>query len=367
MHPKFKFILLVVLYLTSFSTFTEARYLATGGCMAGYTTNPVTGNCEGPVIYDTVCDADGYCWTENPHCAAGSTLKTNVTAVSVTSIPVGGTASFYLVNPYNTGGFSYATVHDNNQLDGQLIDLNTTQVINGKTYNVFSFKLQASWLGLDRAPASGTLSRYFDMYIDNKNFSSISINILPVKRPLTNPTAPIIGTYQTSFTPDGIRHKAYTYFTSPPADFYFTFNVTANYNLCEQTVGGALTCPSGGSLSGAWCICTNQAIPAFTDSTITPGATKIRATHINELRTQINNKRDDALLTAFGWTDSTITPGTTKIRATHISELRTAIQQVYQACGQVLPVFTDPTITPGSTKIRATHINELRNATTLAP
>ena len=58
-----------------------------------------------------------------------------------------------------------------------------------------------------------------------------------------------------------------------------------------------------------------------------------------------------------------MTPGASVgVRAVHVTELRTALQQAYTAAGQVAPAFTDPSIVAASTLIRATHIQELRAA-----
>ena len=118
-------------------------------------------------------------------------------------------------------------------------------------------------------------------------------------------------------------------------------------------------------------VCSSPRYPAgwasFTDPTITVGSTKIRATHITDLRTDINLMRADAGLAACSWTDPTISASSTKIRKVHFDEMRTCISQVYTTCGYAAPTFTDASITAGSTKIRAVHLNELRTFTQNAP
>lgn len=360
-------IFLIVFIVVSFSKSAEARYLASGGCLPGYSISPTTGLCEGPAIYDTVCDSDGYCWEENPHCAVGASLVTNIKAdiqdlegpTSWGSYP---TDFFITTRGYPVEDSPYNTIDPNITVSGRLTDTGTVY-INYLGVKYYRFLLEI----LDKedpATTMGRLSRNLDVFIKNKNFNVLGIQFSKYSAVGSN----LLTTYNMVYLrPDGTKNPIFTDYIAPASSYKFKINVTANYlPYCEQN-STALSCPSGGHLSGAWCICTNQVIPTFTDPVLTPGSSKIRATHINELRTQINNKRDDALLTAFGWTDSTITPGVTKIRATHLSEMRNAINQVYQTCGQPLPVFTDPIITPGATKIRATHINELRNATTSAP
>jgi hypothetical protein len=69
----------------------------------------------------------------------------------------------------------------------------------------------------------------------------------------------------------------------------------------------------------------------------------------------------------FTWTDPTLTRGTTPIKAVHIRELRTALNQVYQALGRALPAYTDSTIVAGQTTAKAAHIQELRTAVSALP
>jgi bacillolysin len=88
----------------------------------------------------------------------------------------------------------------------------------------------------------------------------------------------------------------------------------------------------------------------------------ILASDITDLRTRIAAIRLARGMTVFTWTtDPTITAGSTRVKAAHINELRTALTQVYTHVGSTAPVFTDPTVT-SSTKIKALHIMELRAA-----
>lgn len=117
--------------------------------------------------------------------------------------------------------------------------------------------------------------------------------------------------------------------------------------------------------------CTSPRYPpgwqAWTDAAVTAGSTKIKAAHVNELRTNINLMRANAGLAACAWTDPAITAGTTKIRKIHFDELRTCISQVYTTCGSPAPIFTDAVIIAGSTTLNKTHIDQLRSATSNAP
>jgi hypothetical protein len=103
-------------------------------------------------------------------------------------------------------------------------------------------------------------------------------------------------------------------------------------------------------------------ISGFTDDPLTPALTVIKAVHVTELRSRIDQQRTRFGLSAFPWTDLTLSPGTTLVRAVHVAELRTALTQAYTAAGQTPPTFTDSTLTPGVTPVRAVHIAELRAA-----
>ena len=100
----------------------------------------------------------------------------------------------------------------------------------------------------------------------------------------------------------------------------------------------------------------------FSDSTLTPLASVIRALHVTELRTAIDTLRTRQGLAAFGWTDSAIVAGATVIKRSHLVEMRSAVAAVYTARGLSAPAWTDATITPGATTVRSVHVTELRAA-----
>ena len=58
---------------------------------------------------------------------------------------------------------------------------------------------------------------------------------------------------------------------------------------------------------------------------------------------------------------ATIAMGAASIKAVHITDLRTALDQAYTAAGRPLPTYTDPGLVPGTT-IKVAHIAELRAA-----
>jgi hypothetical protein len=100
----------------------------------------------------------------------------------------------------------------------------------------------------------------------------------------------------------------------------------------------------------------------FTDPTLTPLTSIVRAVHFTELRSAIDTLRARQGLTAFGWSDPSLATGATTIKQTHVAELRSAVSAVYAARGLSAPAWTDPTITPAATGVRAVHITELRAA-----
>jgi hypothetical protein len=67
-------------------------------------------------------------------------------------------------------------------------------------------------------------------------------------------------------------------------------------------------------------------------------------------------------LPPFAWTDQTVAPGVTVVKAVHLTELRAALTDVYTATGRVAPTWGVPTIVGRSTVITAAQIAELRAA-----
>ena len=106
-------------------------------------------------------------------------------------------------------------------------------------------------------------------------------------------------------------------------------------NYYVQSIGNSITacynstnpCGSAGTLTFTPTICSGPVSISWTDSIITANSTKIRKIHIDELRTQINNRRVDAGLANYSWTDPTITANSTKIRKIHVDELRNITSQ----------------------------------------
>jgi RHS repeat-associated protein len=110
---------------------------------------------------------------------------------------------------------------------------------------------------------------------------------------------------------------------------------------------------------------TPQGPAVFTDDPLVPGVTIIKAVHITELRTAVNQARSLASLPAASWAE-TISQGVTLIKAAHIVELRARLDEARLALGLSAASYTDPTLTVGVTSVRAVHIQELRQRVTEA-
>jgi hypothetical protein len=96
----------------------------------------------------------------------------------------------------------------------------------------------------------------------------------------------------------------------------------------------------------------------FTDGTLQPGVTPVKLAHLTELRNAANAVRGLGGLGAITWADAS----PQLIRSSHVDELRTAINQARTALVLTTATFTDPTLTVGTTLIRAAHFEELRTA-----
>ena len=66
-------------------------------------------------------------------------------------------------------------------------------------------------------------------------------------------------------------------------------------------------------------------------------------------------------LAPYAWSDPSLTAGATWIRAQHIVDLRAALAQAYVAAGLSPPTYTDPVIGSGTT-VKIAHIANIRSA-----
>lgn len=118
-----------------------------------------------------------------------------------------------------------------------------------------------------------------------------------------------------------------------------------------RALNGAVPSPfSGGNLATT---------VAFTDDPLVVGSTKVKGTHLLEIRSAIDAVRATALLAPASYTNP-ITAGTTKIAATHFFELRSPLTSALSALGLPVPSFSSGVSAPN--KVLALHLTELRNA-----
>jgi RHS repeat-associated protein len=103
--------------------------------------------------------------------------------------------------------------------------------------------------------------------------------------------------------------------------------------------------------------------PVFTDDPLVPGVTVIKAVHIIELRTAVNQARSRASLAPASWAES-VSPGVF-IKAAHIMELRTRLDEARAALGLSTASYTDPSLGMWTT-VKAAHVQELRQRVTEA-
>lgn len=99
----------------------------------------------------------------------------------------------------------------------------------------------------------------------------------------------------------------------------------------------------------------------FSDDPLTAG-TRIKAAHLTELRSYVDELRNRFSLAPYSWTSPAITAGSTTINAVHLTELRQALDQVYVAAGRTPPSYLS-VVTPGAL-ITTAALTELRAAIT---
>ncbi len=86
----------------------------------------------------------------------------------------------------------------------------------------------------------------------------------------------------------------------------------------------------------------------------------VKAVHLTELRERVDVLRGTAGLRPFGWTDPMIVRGVTPIRAVHLAELHTALNEVYREDGRSRPSRAGD-VREG-VPIAADHFNAIRRA-----
>jgi len=95
---------------------------------------------------------------------------------------------------------------------------------------------------------------------------------------------------------------------------------------------------------------------SFTDDTIQPGNTHVKAAHINELRQAVDAVRATASLGAVDWGGS-VTPNVSTVQAADIQSLRTNLDQARSALGLSACSYTNAA---AGVLIQKAHLDELR-------
>lgn len=138
-------------------------------------------------------------------------------------------------------------------------------------------------------------------------------------------------------------------------------NATVSGLACDTVYHAQAVGTNGNTVGGGDVTFVTSACPPFADSTLVPGGTSVRATHILELRSRIDRVRIQKGLGPYFWTDPDLTATVIVIKAAHINELRTALLEAYGVPpAPALPFFTD-VISSGGV-VKAIHILELRTA-----
>lgn len=98
----------------------------------------------------------------------------------------------------------------------------------------------------------------------------------------------------------------------------------------------------------------------FTDDPVVGGVTRIKAVHMEELRTAVNKLRASAGLAPATFSNPPPTAGSAILRV-HLTELRTALDAARLQAGLSPMTYSDLTITSNVTAVKAAHVNEVRN------
>ncbi len=87
----------------------------------------------------------------------------------------------------------------------------------------------------------------------------------------------------------------------------------------------------------------------------------IRASHVNELRQAVLAMRSAGGVPPLSWTDGpAVVSDVTQMKAVHVTELRSALNEARLSLGLAAGVFTDLNLIPGETLVKAVHITDLR-------
>ncbi|MFZ2493956.1 MAG: fibronectin type III domain-containing protein [Thermoanaerobaculia bacterium] len=142
--------------------------------------------------------------------------------------------------------------------------------------------------------------------------------------------------------------------TSVGASYHDTAATNTAYLYRVRATNGGTT-----SVDSAYDLATTV---VFTDSTVTPGTTAIKAVHFTELRTAVNAVRALAGQAAGSYTEPSLGAGTT-MKAAHVSEPRSLLDAARAALSLSTLSYTDATLSAATTAAKAAHVTEIRAGT----
>lgn len=167
---------------------------------------------------------------------------------------------------------------------------------------------------------------------------------------------------------DGVINCPGTCSSLYPTGTVLTLTATAGSGSTFKQWGAACA-PSGTNPSCGVTLNSAQSVTATFSKTFTDGSgpssaisagTVIKAVHVLELRTAIDNLRAARGMGGFNWTDPVLTVGSTPAKGIHVLDLRAALAPVCSAAPGKCVGYTDGTLPPGQIVIKAAHLNEQR-------
>jgi RHS repeat-associated protein len=135
------------------------------------------------------------------------------------------------------------------------------------------------------------------------------------------------------------------------------------YRVCSANGSGNCTSAySNIALGAAVAFPTNPTITSIVDDPTGVTVTQMKAAHITELRSAVNAVRSLAGLSAATWTNPTLTPTSTVIKADDVRDLRNRLDEALVALGIQTSAYDDNSLAgaPNGTVIKKTHITQLR-------
>lgn len=189
--------------------------------------------------------------------------------------------------------------------------------------------------------------------VDSVSDSQVTLSWVPVSGATS---------YRVERSPDILT--PYTTIGSPAGNSFQDAGLTRGntylYRVRAVDAAGTLSPPSPVAMATAITF-TDPELVGANDPQGRP-ATAVKAAHVNDLRLAVAGVRRAAARPAVTWAEA-ITSGVTVINASHVEELRTKLDEARAALGLTTPAYTDGTLQTGAngTAIRKIHFEELRS------